>query len=54
MEGKMKTVEVNPVDRWGWECPKCKDWNETEDDPNYQDTIYCEQCGGEFEPDVQG
>ncbi|MCK5609197.1 hypothetical protein KAR91_45405 [Candidatus Pacearchaeota archaeon] len=50
----MEKVEIGPLDRWGWECPKCTMWNETEDDPSYQDTVCCEDCGAEYEPDVQG
>ena len=50
----MEKVEVNPLDRWGWECPNCKGWNEEEEDPDYQESLTCEDCLKEFEPDVQG
>jgi len=39
----MEEVEYQELDRWGWECPKCKDWNETEEDPAYQKP--CIECG---------
>jgi len=51
----MDEVKYEEIDRWGWECPKCGNWNETEDDPSYQDTVFCDgkNCDGGFIP-VQG
>ena len=46
----MKTVEVEPLDYWGWECPDCEHWNETQDNPDYEETVFCDGCGKEFEP----
>lgn len=52
----MEEVEYNELDYWGWECPKCGHWNETQDDPGYQETVFCEgeingnPCNGEFVP----
>jgi hypothetical protein len=46
----MKEVEYNELDYWGWECPECGHWNETQDDPGYQETVMCEECPGEFIP----
>ena len=48
----MEKVKVEPLDRWGFECPKCSGWTELDDDPNYQDSVVCDDCGAEFEPDV--
>ena len=49
---EMDEVEYHKLERWGWECPKCKGWNEIEDDPGYHETIICNhiRCGGEFIP----
>ncbi len=48
----MEEVEYYELDRWGWECPKCGNFNETEEDPSYADTVVCEgdDCGEEFKP----
>ena len=48
----MDVVEYQEMDRWGWECPLCGNWNETDDDPHYDDTVFCEGkgCIGEFVP----
>jgi hypothetical protein len=46
----MKKVEFNELEYWGWECPECKEWNETQDDPNYQEQVDCGNCGESFEP----
>lgn len=43
----MDKVECSRLDRWGWECPKCKEWNETEDESD--GTVYCAGCDEEFE-----
>jgi len=48
----MKEVEYHNLDRWGWQCPVCQHWNEEEDDPEYQETVFCQdpKCKGEFLP----
>jgi peptide subunit release factor 1 (eRF1) len=46
----MEEVEYHDLDRWGWECPKCSHWNETEEDPSYTATVSCESCGKEYAP----
>jgi hypothetical protein len=46
----METVEVNKLDYWGWTCPECKEWNETQEDPDYEDEVWCEHCTCTFEP----
>jgi hypothetical protein len=48
----MEKVNIEPLDRGGWECPKCGDWMELEDDPNYMATVTCEGCEREYEPIV--
>ena len=50
----MKEVEIAPLDRWGWECPNCKHWNEEEEDPDYQDSLICFDCSEEYKPIVIG
>jgi hypothetical protein len=50
----MDKVEVNTLDRWGWECPECNDWMEEEMDPSYEESVCCDNCGTEYEPDMQG
>jgi peptide subunit release factor 1 (eRF1) len=46
----MEQVEYNELDYWRGECPKCQGWNETQDDPGYQDSVICDDCGSEYEP----
>ena len=52
----MDEVEYSELDYWIWECPKCGHWNETQDDPSYQETVFCEggsgrnTCGEEYIP----
>ena len=45
----MEEVTYEELDRWGWEC-SCKYWNELEDDPNYMDTVICDNCFKEYIP----
>jgi len=40
-------IKYYTVERWGWECP-CGQFNEVDDDPAYQATMTCEDCGKEF------
>jgi uncharacterized CHY-type Zn-finger protein len=47
----METVKYHILERWGWECPKCGHWNEEDENPEYTDTLMCEYCQGEFEPE---
>ena len=51
-ENQVKEVEYSEIERWGWECPVCGQWNEEEDDPSYQETVLCQnpKCNGEFIP----
>lgn len=46
----MKEVEYHEIERWGWECPVCYGWNEEEEDPDYTDTVVCQDCEEEFIP----
>ena len=52
----MDEVEYSEIQRWGWDCPKCGHWNETENDPADQKTVFCEggsgrtTCGEEYTP----
>ncbi len=36
--------DIHELDRWGFDCPLCKHWNETEEDPDYQESVFCEGC----------
>ena len=49
----MKEVEYWESDCWGWDCPGCQRWNETQEEPAYQDYVECDGCGERFLP-VQG
>ena len=44
----MQEVKVEELDYWGWECPECKHWNETQDDPQYESTVECVNCEEHF------
>ena len=46
----MDEAKYHELEMWGWDCPKCKYWNETGDDPGYDKTIFCEECAEEFIP----
>ena len=46
----MEEIKYYELDYWGWECPKCKVWNETQEDPSEAETVFCEGCGCEFIP----
>jgi hypothetical protein len=50
--GIMKEAEYHEIEYWGWECPdpKCGHWNETQDDPSYNETVMCEKCCEDFLP----
>ena len=37
-------VKYYPIDRWGWECPECRDWNEEEENPAYRINLECNGC----------
>jgi len=43
-------VEYEELDYWGWECPDCKAWNETQEDPAYSTTVQCDNCDLKFYP----
>ena len=43
-------VEYEELDYWGWECPDCKGWNETQEDPAYYTTVQCDNCDTRFYP----
>jgi len=47
----MKKVNYHAIERYGWECPECTQYNEEDDDPSYSETVFCqnESCGAEFE-----
>ena len=40
--------DINELDYWGWECSECQHWNETQDNPDYEDSVCCEECQSEF------
>ncbi|MBC8184310.1 MAG: hypothetical protein ISR65_18555 [Bacteriovoracaceae bacterium] len=40
-------VELIFLERYGFDCPACKHWNEIEH-PGFDETITCEACGNEF------
>ncbi len=48
----MEKVDIEPLDYWGWECLQCDNWNETQDNPEYQESVICDKCGKKFEPEM--
>lgn len=47
---KIKRSEITEETRYVWECPKCGYYNETPDDPNYEESVFCEneECSTDF------
>ncbi len=43
--GVMKRTDVGEEIRYIWDCPKCLEYNEECEDPNYEDSYVCEHCG---------
>lgn len=44
----MEKVNWHRVERYGWECP-CGQFNEMDEDPTSQESVFCEDCNQEFE-----
>ena len=43
----MKRSELEPI-LWEFQCPFCGVFNETGDDPRYEDSETCNECQEEF------
>lgn len=41
----MKKVEIVEVTKYGWECPDCGTWNESDED----NMFFCDECYFEVE-----
>ena len=51
---KIEAVKIKPVERWGFKCPTCGEFNEIEYDPCYMTSgliLFCEGCRDYFRPD---
>ncbi len=48
----MEKVDIKTLDYWGWECSQYNNWNETQDDPECQESVICDKCGEKFEPEM--
>lgn len=53
MPEELKEVEVSIVERWGWECPECGQFNEEDFNPTCFTEVTCEECSKDFKP-VEG
>ena len=42
-----ETIKYYAIESWGWECP-CGHWNEEDEDPGYQESLICGDCGKVF------
>ena len=42
---KIKRNEIHEEMIYVWQCPNCKDYNETHDDPQHDNEICCDSCG---------
>ena len=49
----MKKAKYHECVRYCWDCPECDHYNEDTEDPAYQETVFCEECGQEFEPEEE-
>lgn len=36
------------IEMWGWICPNCQQTNSIEDDPAYEESVTCFDCGEEY------
>jgi len=55
---KLKRSDIHPVIYWGWNCPNCECWNESEKDPDCIDVFdsdyyLCDGCFDEFKLDKE-
>lgn len=46
----MKEIKFYEQPVYVWECPKCGHFNEDTEDPEYMDTVVCDECHNEFKP----
>lgn len=37
------------ITEWRWNCPKCSNINEINDDPDFISIVICETCGEKYE-----
>lgn len=42
-----ETIKYYELKLWGWDCP-CGQFNETDNNPNYADYLFCDECGKKF------
>jgi hypothetical protein len=41
---ELKRDEIGEEVRYCWECPECKDWNESTENPDYEEKVICDYC----------
>jgi uncharacterized protein YbaR (Trm112 family) len=46
---EIKREDISEETRYVWECPKCQHFNESCDDPNYEESMWCEDCNESFD-----
>lgn len=46
-KGTIKIEDIDELTRWGFDCPVCRDFNETSENPHamHREFIHCEHCG---------
>jgi len=47
---KMEEVKYYTIESYGWDCPKCGEYNEDSEDPSYLRMVACCKCGELFKP----
>ena len=48
-ENKIKRESISEEIRYAWECPNCGNYNESSEDPDYEEELYCGGCRESFE-----
>jgi len=44
----MKRSEITEETIYVWNCPKCETFIEDREDPDYEESVYCEHCNESF------
>lgn len=52
MNETIKRSEISEELYWSFECPKCKSCSDIYEDPDYEETVVCENCHVEFDMEV--
>lgn len=46
---KINRDEISEEIVYVWTCPECGSISDSKDDPDYEETMYCEHCNEVFE-----